>query len=58
LFIGIGGSYNSVNVDQDLTGTAVSNVFSGSTLVAYGNAGGPAKPYDSSPNPGSPPKHS
>lgn len=48
LFIGIGGSYNSVNLDQDLTGTAVSNVFSGSTLVAYGNAGGPAEPYDSS----------
>jgi hypothetical protein len=47
LFVGLGGSFNSAEVDQDLSGTAISNVFSASTLVAFGNAGGPAEPFQS-----------
>lgn len=46
MFIGIGGSYNSVKVDQDLSGYGISNVYNSSgTLVAYGDAGGPASAY-------------
>lgn len=45
LFIGLGGSYNSVGVEQDLSGTGITNVYSGSTLVAYGEAVGPMPTY-------------
>lgn len=41
LFLGLGGSYNSVNLHQSITATGISNVFTGSTLVQYGSAGGP-----------------
>jgi opacity protein-like surface antigen len=44
-FIGLGGSYNSIKSDQDLYAAGVSNVFSGATLVAFGQAGGPANPF-------------
>lgn len=43
-FIGIGGSYNSVRADSVLSGSGISNIYSGSQLVAIGNAGGPAAP--------------
>lgn len=43
--IGLGGSYNSVSVDQYLSGTGVSDVFTSGVLVATGQAGGPAVPY-------------
>lgn len=45
IFVGLGGSYNSVKLDQNLFASGVSNVYSGSTLVAYGQAGGPANPF-------------
>jgi hypothetical protein len=45
LFIGLGGSYNSIKLDQDLYAAGVSNVYSGATLVAFGQAGGPANPF-------------
>src|SRR3990167_7572688 len=44
-FMGLGGNYNSVKLDQylnPLIGT--SNVYSGTTLYAYGTAQGPANP--------------
>jgi hypothetical protein len=44
-FIGLGGSYNSVKYDQELYAAGVSNVYSGSTLIAFGQAGGPANPF-------------
>jgi hypothetical protein len=44
-FIGLGGSYNSLKFDQELFSAGVSNVFGGSTLVASGQAGGPANPF-------------
>lgn len=44
-FIGLGGSYNSIKSDQELYSAGVSNVFSGGTLVAFGQAGGPADPF-------------
>lgn len=46
LFVGLGGSYNSVKVDQylnPLIGTT--NIYLGDTLVATGGAGGPAIPF-------------
>lgn len=43
-FAGLGGSFNSVDVDQDLFAAGVGKVYSGSTLVAIGGAGGPADP--------------
>jgi hypothetical protein len=43
-FAGLGGSFNSVNFDQDMFANGVGNVFSGTTLVATGAAGGPANP--------------
>ena len=46
-FAGLGGSYNWARVDQDLKGIGISEVFIGSTLVASGNAGGPAADFDS-----------
>ncbi len=45
VFFGVGSSYNSVKIDQHLTGTSISNVFSDNTLVAFGETGGPANPY-------------
>lgn len=45
LFVGLGGSYNSVKLDQKIDLVGVSNVFSGSTLVAFGTAVGPAVPF-------------
>ncbi len=47
-FVGLGGSYNSVNIDQNLYAKGISNVSKNSSLVAYGEAGGPATPYDDS----------
>jgi len=46
-FVGLGGSYNSVRLAQHINASGVSNVYSGSTLVAYGQAGGPANPFHS-----------
>ncbi|QIN31737.1 hypothetical protein [Legionella longbeachae] len=46
LFIGLGGSYNSVKLDQyldPLIGTT--DIYSGTTLVASGSANGPATPF-------------
>lgn len=45
VFIGLGGNYNSVKIDQQLNGTEFSSVFSGSSLVALGESGGAANPY-------------
>jgi len=44
-FIGLGGSYNSLKSDQELYAAGVSNVFTDGTLVASGQAGGPANPF-------------
>lgn len=44
-FVGLGGSENSVSVDQNLYASGVSNVYLGNDLVAYGEAGGPATPF-------------
>ena len=41
-FAGIGGSYNSVRLDQDFNASSDAAVFSGTTLVASGEAGGHA----------------
>ncbi len=42
-FVGLGGSYNSVNFGtQDLTTLGTSNTYSGGALVATGSAAGPA----------------
>lgn len=43
-FAGIGGSYNSVRVDSVLSGSGVTDIYSGAQLVAIGVAGGPAAP--------------
>jgi len=43
-FAGLGGSFNSVNFDEDLFASGTGDVFSGKTLVATGAAGGPANP--------------
>jgi len=43
-FIGLGGSYNSVKIDQQLNGTEFSSVFSGSSLVALGESGAVGSP--------------
>ena len=46
MFVGIGGSNNSVNLQRDLFASGVSDIFDGSgTRVAYGEAGGPAITY-------------
>jgi len=45
-FAGLGGSFNSANFDQDMFANGVGNVFSGTTLVATGAAGGPANPRE------------
>jgi hypothetical protein len=44
-FAGVGGSYNSVKVDSTVSGVGTSQIYSGSTLVAIGTAGGPAAPF-------------
>lgn len=44
-FVGLGGSYNSVKLDQYLTASGTSEVFEEGLLVAFGEAGGPANPY-------------
>ena len=46
-FVGLGGSYNSVRVDQSFTGFGTTNIFEDSELVAVGAAGGPAPPFHS-----------
>jgi hypothetical protein len=43
-FVGLGGSFNTVNFDQDMFASGVGNVYQGGTLVAVGGAGGPAGP--------------
>jgi hypothetical protein len=43
--IGLGGSYNSVSLDQYGSGIGISTVTSSGTIVAEGEAGGPAVPY-------------
>ncbi|MFI4919097.1 MAG: hypothetical protein ACHP65_06040 [Legionellales bacterium] len=46
VFVGLGGSYNSVKLDQyldPLIGTT--NIYNGATLVASGTANGPAIPF-------------
>jgi hypothetical protein len=43
-FVGLGGSYNSVRVDSVVSGSGVTDIYSGSQLVAIGFAGGPAAP--------------
>jgi len=43
-FAGLGGSFNSVNFDQNLFSSGTGNVYQGKTLVAVGEAGGPANP--------------
>ncbi|MES2273434.1 MAG: hypothetical protein V4487_04525 [Chlamydiota bacterium] len=45
IFAGLGGNYNSVKIDQQLSGTEFSSVFSGSSLVALGESGGLANSY-------------
>jgi hypothetical protein len=47
-FIGLGGSYNSVKLDQDLYAVGLSDVYSGTSLVARGHAEGPANSFHSS----------
>ncbi|MCD6046792.1 MAG: hypothetical protein K0S08_439 [Gammaproteobacteria bacterium] len=49
-FVGLGGGYNSVNFDQTLDLTGTSNVYSGPTLVSYGEATGPADPFNTTQN--------
>lgn len=43
-FVGLGGSINTVNFDQDMFASGVGDVYQGATLVATGEAGGPANP--------------
>lgn len=45
-FAGVGGSYNSVKVDSTVSGIGRTQIYSGSTLVAIGTAGGPAAPFE------------
>jgi opacity protein-like surface antigen len=45
LFIGFGGSSNSVKLERDLFAVGLSEVFVGTTLVARGYAEGPANPF-------------
>ena len=46
LFIGVGGSYDAVDFHQNLKAVGVSGVYEGPLLVAYGEAGEPAVPFD------------
>ena len=46
-FVGLGGSYNSVYVQQDLYASGISNVYTSSnTLAAMGQASGDANPFN------------
>jgi len=45
-FVGLGASDNSINLNQDLYASGVSNVYDAGVLYAYGEAGGPASPYN------------
>ena len=46
LFVGLGGSYNSVNFgNQNVYAQGVSNIYLNGALVAVGSAGGPADPF-------------
>lgn len=46
LFVGLGGSYNSVKLDQSLNPLiGTTNVYDSGTLLAFGSAGGPAVPF-------------
>ena len=46
LFLGLGGSYDSVKVDQTLNPLiGIANIYDGATLIASGSAGGPAVPF-------------
>lgn len=50
VFVGLGGSVNSVQLDQRNSGVATAEVFSDSTLVASGDAGGAAPVYHATLN--------
>lgn len=41
-FVGLGGSFNSLNFDQNMFARGTGNVYQGGALVAVGKAGGPA----------------
>jgi hypothetical protein len=43
-FVGLGGSFNTVNFDQNMFAAGDGNVYQGGTLFAVGQAGGPANP--------------
>lgn len=45
LQIGLGGSYNTVSLDQSMSGVGVSELYSSGVLVATGEAGGVTVPY-------------
>ena len=45
LFAGLGGSFNSVKLNQGFGGTATTDVYNSSVLTATGSAGGPAPPF-------------
>lgn len=47
LFFGVGGGYNSIKFDQYLKTGASSDIFSDTTLVAFGASGGSQNPYHS-----------
>ncbi|MCH9689814.1 MAG: hypothetical protein K0U24_03640 [Gammaproteobacteria bacterium] len=47
VFAGLGGSYNSVGITQDLNPLiGITNVYNAGTLIAVGSAGGPAIPFN------------
>lgn len=43
-FVGLGGSFNTVDFDQDMYAAGTGDVYEGDTLVAVGQASGPANP--------------
>ncbi|RUR04480.1 outer membrane protein [Legionella sp. km772] len=45
IFLGLGGSYNSVKLDRYLAATGISQVSSAGVNVASGLAGGPSSPF-------------
>jgi hypothetical protein len=45
LFVKFGESYNPIKFDQYLKPTGASNIYSRSSLAAFGASGGPANPY-------------